>query len=125
MAADWFASQLDWSVRDRLIGLPTKHCHGSGSMRSGQHEPALSRKRWLLRSLRVDLGHAKQAQELALELGQLSLEDHRPLSTPNLERMPLHVVEQIDQPAGRRTSALAALRVHRQACNRLAIHGTT
>ena len=44
----------------------------------------------------IGVGHAKQAQEPALELAQLGREDHgRP--RPNPERVALHVVEQVDQ----------------------------
>ncbi len=87
-ATDRVAAQLEWSVRDGMIGPPTKHYHGGVNTVTGQHEPALSRKRWSLRSLVVDLGHAKQAQEPALELAQLGLEDQGTSSPPNAERVP-------------------------------------
>jgi hypothetical protein len=52
----------NWSTSDRSLG-----------------------KRWSVSSLGIDVGHAKQAQEPALELAQLGREDHGPSSLPNAE----------------------------------------
>jgi len=72
------------SVREVLIGHATRHHRGSAWMRTGQHESELSGKRWSASSLVIDVGHAKQAQEPALELAQLGLEDYGPSSSPNV-----------------------------------------
>ena len=95
------AAQLDLSVREVLIGHATRQYHGSAWMRTDQHEPEVSVKHGSVSSFVIDVGHAKQAQEPALELAQLGREDHGSSSLPNAERVSLHVVEQVDQPAGR------------------------
>ena len=72
----------------------------------------------------IDIGHAQQPQEPALEPAQLGREDHR-RSPPYSERVTLHVLKQVDHSAGRRAATFAALGVQRQACDRLAIHSAT
>ena len=59
-----------------------------------------------------------------MQSAQLGREDHG-RAPPSSERVALHVVEQVDQPAGRGTATFATFRIQRQALDRLAIHGTT
>ena len=56
----------------------------------------------------IDIGHAEQTQEPALEPAQLGPEDHG-RSSPDSEQVTLHVVEQVDQSAGRGMATLATL----------------
>ena len=114
---DGAGAQLDSPVREGLIGDATRHHHGTAWMGTGQHVSDLRVERRSVKSGAIDVGHAKQAQEPALELAQLGFEDHGPSSPPNAERVPLHVVKQVNQAAGRGTTTLAALGVQRQAFN--------
>ena len=54
--------------------------------------------RWLARSDVVDFGYAKQTQHRALQPVQLSREDHI-RSPSNSQRVPLHILKQVDQPS--------------------------
>ena len=70
----------------------------------------------------IDTCHAQELQDAALELAQLGHEDNR-RSLAHSQRMTLHVLEQVDHPAGRGATTFATLGIQRQAGDRLAIHG--
>jgi len=84
-------------------------------------------------SLRKDLGTNRMSRRHRIRNGAarsvhprgLDRSCHAGRSSPGSERVTLHVVEQVDQSAGRGTATLATLGVERQACDRLPIHGAT
>jgi hypothetical protein len=67
---------------------------------------------WLARSNVVTFRHTKQTQDPALQLVQLSREDYS-RSPPNLQRVPLHILKQVDQPSSCRMATLSTLWVER------------
>jgi hypothetical protein len=59
--------QLGPSAREVSIGLATRHRSSIASIRTPRHVSDLSVKHWRIRSGVVDIGHAQQAQQPALE----------------------------------------------------------
>jgi hypothetical protein len=89
-----------------LIGLATQYSWNHAWIWTSHHVSHLSVELQPVESGVIDIGHAEQTQEPALEPAQLGPEDHG-RSSPGSERVPLHVVEQVDHSAGRGTATLA------------------
>jgi hypothetical protein len=82
---DCLAAQLDSPVREVLISHATRHHRGAAWVGTGQHVSDLPMNRKSVKSGVIDLGHAKQAQEPALEFAQLGREDQGPSSRANAQ----------------------------------------
>src|SRR5438552_2700973 len=115
---------LDSSWCERGIGRETRSPQSNACTATGCPVWDLSVEPWPLISGVVDLGHAQQAQQPVLEPAQLGREHHR-REPPNLERVALQLVKQVDQSAGRGPATLATLGVQRQAGDGLPLHGPT
>ena len=63
----------------------------------------------------VDFRHPKQTQHATLQPAHLSSEDHS-RSPSNLQRVPLHILEQFDQPASRGMATLLNASLGAQTC---------
>jgi len=91
--------------------------------------PHISRRlspniRWAASSAVIGPGNAQQSQDSPLQPGQFRRERHRrPFS--RRQRVPLHVLEQVNHAPRRRAAAGATLRVQRQALHTGTLHRPT